>query len=492
MRPALRVSYFVTHRATRRTTALAAGLLAAVLAATTAAPAAAEPVQPEPGAPWFGPELDWETDDALAFADRLGSRVSLLSRPLAYPLDSAAWVELRDLAGQSADLGAVSVVSLFPEVPLERLTRADAQVLARELAELSDRLGSRWLVRFAPEMNGTWYAWGQRPRAYKEAFRTVATEVHAATDEASMVWAPNYGAGYPFGGALGRVEQAPRTRAEQRELDTNYNQRLDPRDDPYLAYYPGDRHVDWVGLSMFRFGVDAQLGTNTLPGPREVEQRLRDEYGYADDLERPSFYQRFAEGRDQPMLIATSALYNPGDSGPSPLEIKQSWWSQLVEAAADRPLVGAISWLELDRVEPEVGERVEWGATGRPAVAAAMRADLLDSAIDLGPVIEVDGGLDPDLVTPEDDGAAEEPDATETEAPADGGEEPSGDATSGVSADTDEAPPGTRQTTAEQLGLGEHALAGAAVGAAAGAVAVMLAFLVAWRQRRRRMRPPWL
>ncbi|NYG55738.1 hypothetical protein [Nocardioides perillae] len=478
------------HRLTRRTTALVAGLLAATLTATAASAAlAAEPVQPEPGAPWFGPELDWEVDDGLAFADRLGSRVSLLSRPLTYPLDSAAWVELRDLAGQSADLGAVSVVSLYPEVPLDRLTRADAQVLARELAELSDRLGSRWLVRFAPEMNGTWYSWGQRPRAYKQAFRTVATEVHAAAgDQASMVWAPNYGAGYPFGGALGRVEQTPRSRVEQRELDTNYNQRLDPRDDPYLAYYPGDRHVDWVGLSMYRFGVDAQLGTNTLPGPREVEQRLRDEYGYGDDLGRPSFYERFAEGRDQPMLISTSALYNPGDSGPSPLEIKQSWWRQLVGAAAERPLVGAIAWLELARVEPEVGERVEWGATGRPAVAAAMRADLLDSAIDLGPVIEVDGRLDPELTAPEPEDA-EEPTTDGTGA---GEEAPSDGSTSGVSADTDEAPPGTQQTTAEQLGLGDDALAGAAVGAAAGAVAVMLAFFVAWRQRRRRMRPPWL
>lgn len=463
---------------------LAAALAAAVLLAPlAAAPAAAAPEQPEPGSPWFGPELDWEVDDALAYVDRLGTRVSLLSRPLGYPLDDAARVELRDLADESAELGAVSVVSLFPEVSLERLTPADARAFARELAALGERYGNRWLVRFAPEMNGTWYPWGQRPRAYRAAFVDLAREVHAETDAASMVWSPNYGAGYPFGAALGRVEQEPRPRAEQRLLDTNGDGRLDVRDDPYAAYYPGDRHVDWVGLSVYRFGVDARRGTNTLPGRRELEQRLDEQFGYPERVDREPFYERYAAGPDQPLLLSTAALHSPRASGPSALEVKRSWWRQVLAATEERPLIGAVAWLELSRVEPEVGTLVDWGATGRAPLAAALRRDLEGSDVDLGPVVEPTAGLDP---AGGDEGEGEGDEGDEAAAQTQGGAEDA------AAADDEDPGQGAEQSTAQQLGLGDGALASAALGAALGALAVLAAFVVTWRQRRKRMRPPWL
>ena len=56
------------------------------------------------------------------------------------------------------------------------------------------------VVRFAHEMNGSWYPWGQQPAAYVEAFRRVAGAVHTGAPGSAVMWAPNYGGGYPFTG----------------------------------------------------------------------------------------------------------------------------------------------------------------------------------------------------------------------------------------------------------------------------------------------------
>lgn len=46
-------------------------------------------------------------------------------------------------------------------------------------------------VRFAQEMNGDWFPWGQQPTAYKAAFQRVADRVRALAPNARMVWCPN-------------------------------------------------------------------------------------------------------------------------------------------------------------------------------------------------------------------------------------------------------------------------------------------------------------
>ncbi len=40
-----------------------------------------------------------------------------------------------------------------------------------------------------------------------------------------------------------------------RLLDTNKDLKIDMQDDPFEPYYPGDDFVDWVGMSIFHFGV---------------------------------------------------------------------------------------------------------------------------------------------------------------------------------------------------------------------------------------------
>lgn len=448
---------------------LLAGLLSTTLGTTlgatmalvpTAYAAEAEPDLPPQGTAWFGAELDWDRDSPRRYLDRLGTDVSLLARPVAYPLTDGSRRALRRLARTSAEQGAMSVVDLQPATTLDGLDADDAETLVEELDELGEAHGSRFLLRFAPEMNGSWTAWGQQPTAYVAAFRELAEVVHAEAEAAWTVWAPAYGAGYPYGGSidgvrLGSVTSASDAR-DRKRLDTDGSGDLAPGDDPYGPYYPGDEAVDWVGLSMLRYGVSQRFGANLQPRSDALQARLDEDFGYGAPGSRTSFYDRFADSRDQPMLLVTGALYNPAGKGVSEDEVKRTWLRQVAGAVRSRPRLRAVVWLEDARFEPEVGRVVRWGLTPSRALATTASRILERGPFDLGPVLTPVAQDE----EPEERREAEDPD-----------DEP-----------------------ASFLDRAEETTGVPVEGAASvlGAVALLLGVGLALRARRRRMRPPWL
>lgn len=369
-----------------------AGVLLLVLAAASTvllgAPAQAAPASPEPGRPWFGPSLDWEKETAAGYADALGETPSLYAQRVHYPLGADDVTYLRQFVQQATSQGAVAVVELQPQVALDRLRDRDARRLADVLARLHRERDADVLVRFAPEMNGTWVTWGQQPQAYVRAFRAVADAVHAGAPDAAMVWSPAYGAGYPFGRAYGAVDSLD---ADTARLDTDGDGRLARGDDPYGPYYPGDEAVDWVGLSLYHFGRVQDFGDNVRPAAGDLAARLDERAGYGDRRDRTPFYERFAERRDRPMLVETGALYNvEADGGDSELEVKRTWWRQVLAALPDHPRIGGVTWLELRRAEAEAdGDVVDWRAAHDAELADALAADLAGSSVDLGAVTRV-------------------------------------------------------------------------------------------------------
>ena len=54
------------------------------------------------------------------------------------------------------------------------------------------------MMRYAHEMNGNWYVWGQQPLKFVKSFRMVIQELRKYTCNTMMVWAPNIAAGYPW------------------------------------------------------------------------------------------------------------------------------------------------------------------------------------------------------------------------------------------------------------------------------------------------------
>lgn len=388
MRPRAALTPRAVHGAAATATArLLAGLLLLLAVLGTAAPAhaAGEPAPPAPAAghPWFGPSLDISDDGPLQYADRLDAAPSLYTFPVDYPLTTAGTTQLRGFARQAATQGAVLVLQVEPVVPLERLTSADAAELARLVRDLHDELDTFTLVDFAPEMNGSWRPWGQQPGRFVTAFRRAADAVHAATAQAAMVWSPVYGSGYPFGRRQGTDSEIDLSERRQTALlDTDGNGRVDPADDPYGPFYPGADATDWVGLFLYRFGQSQGVEENVAPPARELRSRLAETWGYGGRGTRTPFYQRFAEDRGHPMLLETSALYNPAVGGAGELRLKRTWWRQVFAALPGHPRIGAVSWLEQRRVEPEVADQpVDWRATRSAALARALRADLERSGL---------------------------------------------------------------------------------------------------------------
>ncbi|PZE64779.1 OpgC domain-containing protein [Curtobacterium sp. MCBD17_021] len=358
-------------------------LLGGALPAEAVTPGVREPAS---GKTWFGPDLDWGSDSPDGYEGRLGATPSMYGVEVAYPIDRSAERELLRATRAAAAQGAVLVVSLEPDRALRTLTKADARRANTLLQEINRQYGTQLLVRFAPQMNGTWVRWGQQPTQFIRAFRALAAQVHAGDSHARMVWQPSYGAGYPFGSSAGRLADLSATDTDK--LDTSGDGQLTEADDPYLPYWPGDASVDWVGLSMFYFGKGAAtqaagrevpLTRNDVPESDEVAQRFAETWGY----QRPqpeTFTERFAEGRDLPMLLDTGALYDHSLRGDAELPVKQGWWRQVIDSVREHPEIRGVTYVDAIRREPEAGNRpADWRFAKAPGVAGSFRTDMQES-----------------------------------------------------------------------------------------------------------------
>lgn len=337
-------------------------------ATVSAAPVPVPSLQPPAGRTWFGMNVDWANDSVAAVSDRLGATPAAWVQFVRFPLDDGGLANLGSFFEQVGAVGGVGLVTLEPHDGLGAVTPEAAGELASVLAAAWTDHGVPTLVRFAHEMNGSWYPWGQQPSAYVAAFRTVAAAIHADAPASAMVWAPNEGAGYPFNG--GAFEARPGT-AEHDELDTDGDGVLTRSDDPYAPYWPGDDVVDWVGMSLYFWGLEYPWGENEVAPPTRFADALRGRPSgaHAGEVAVPDFYATYAEGHDKPMaIIETAALYDPAGDGPTEAEVKGAWFGQVFgEATRDEfPRIDLLSWFEWEKEEPEVGGRIDWRLTGVP------------------------------------------------------------------------------------------------------------------------------
>ncbi len=349
-------------------------------AATPAAPAMPQRLpgkarlEPASGA-YFGMNLDWGHDSIEGVTQRLGMTPAVWVQFVAFPLDEAGRRNLDGFIDQVAEARGMALITLEPNDGLASVTDAAIAELATRVAAYAGR-GVPVFVRFAHEMNGSWYAWSQQPAAYVAAFRRLASAIHAATPYAAMVWAPNYGAGYPF------IDGAHRARAGSPDfaaLDTNHDGTLTAADDPYAPYYPGDDAVDWVGMSLYQWGTAHPWGENELPEPGSFVARLTGTYRGAngDETAVPDFYATYVVGHDRPMAITeTAVLYDPAGPGPSERALKTAWWKQVFapDVRARFARIGMINWFEWRKPEAEVGRVIDWRISADPALARQLLA----------------------------------------------------------------------------------------------------------------------
>ncbi|MGY2075174.1 glycoside hydrolase family 26 protein [Blastococcus sp. SYSU DS0828] len=351
-------------------------------AATGVACPAAELTRPGAGdGVYLGVNLDWGAATLAEHGTALGSRPAVAVSFTGFPFSAADERNLDAAVEQVRDGGGLLLLTLEPHDGLAAVTDGVTADLAERLAGYNGR-GVPVVVRFAHEMNGSWYAWGQQPAAYVEAFRRLAAAVHAGAPGSAVMWAPNYGGGYPFTGGAHAA-----TPDDVAALDTDGDGVLSAADDPYAPYWPGEDAVDWVGMSLYHWGDAHPWGENEVPEPGKFLAQLTGTYvgRGGDDRGLPDFHADYGERYGKPVAVPeTAAFFAPGGGGADELAVKQAWWQQLFDPqlAEQLPRLAMVNWFEWAKDEPEVGGRVDWRATGSPRVREAFLADIPGWALD--------------------------------------------------------------------------------------------------------------
>jgi hypothetical protein len=321
--------------------------------------------------------MDWDADTPAAYTSRLGKGPEVYGEYVSFPLSDVTKSKLSASVDLIKLANAKLMLTLMPDEGLGTVTEDAIRDLGEVLADYNAR-GVDVFVRFAHEMNGSWYAWNQQPTAYVNTFRKVADGVRRSAPRSVMVWAPNYGGGYPFEG--GPYNAQPGT-PDFAVLDTNRDGALTMDDDSYGPYYPGDDYVDWVGFTNYHWGNSWPWGENELPEPGQFVAQLTGTYNglIGDERGVPDFYAVYAVGHNKPFVLAeTSALYNPNTTdGASNYDIKMNWLNQVFSCSVitQFPRLKMLLWFEYYKYETGTG-MVDWRVTYDPTVLAGFQAAL--------------------------------------------------------------------------------------------------------------------
>ncbi|CAE7305388.1 unnamed protein product, partial [Symbiodinium sp. KB8] len=287
------------------------------------------------------------------------------------------------------------VVSAEPFSNMTSLQLSDAQELAGFCRRYEEAGGAGCLLRYAHEMNGAWYPWCQRPSEFRSTYRMLAGAIHAITARSGMVWSVNEGSGYPFSGGTYSCQQGMSCFSE---VDTNGDGVFDKFDDPYAPYYPGDDVVDWVGITVYSWGLLFPFGENQLPQDNYFVNRIRGNYvGPAGDYRStPDFYFIYCSpqgGHNKPMMLTeSSALYAVGapfGGTASNMDIKRNWWMQVFGltacppsslcGGAEFPMLKGIMWFDVIKREGAAqNATVDWSVTQNTSMAQNFAQDVLN------------------------------------------------------------------------------------------------------------------
>jgi cellulose synthase (UDP-forming) len=228
----------------------------------------------------------------------------------------------RDWAEQVADAGAAPMITWEPwRKPPGSVVDSDQRpgLMGDIAAGRHDRFLERWardvarfreplVMRFAHEMNGSWYPWqangnDNTPADFKAAFR----HIHEVFDEAGAT-----NVSWVF--SIDSLAGGPPTPYE--ELET---------------YYPGNRYVDWIGMSGFNWGPES-----VYPTERSFLSTFAPTVEVIEDFGKPLM---IAE-------IGTSAL----SADPA------GWLASALEDVAQLPAVKAVVWF--DETTPDADFRL--------------------------------------------------------------------------------------------------------------------------------------
>jgi hypothetical protein len=266
---------------------------------------------------------------------------------------------------------AFMMLTVYPYEGFEAVSDAAHRQLVDKIATLA-KSGMKLLIRYASEMNGSWFRYGQQPKAFLRNWRKLYDDVKNASgsskDNAAFLWSPNDGSGYPFTN-YGIIEIAA---ADVPDLDTDRNGRVAFGDDPYSPYFPGDEYVDFVGMSIYHYSNTFPYGSNDIPPPGNFERRLTGRsvvgnFSIYEMFSGPNGVPNVTAGNHPFFVSETGATIflavrdprtdtwsrPPGTDHANRVLIRRSWWRQFLDPAfLDRyPKLKGVSFFEFTKHE---------------------------------------------------------------------------------------------------------------------------------------------
>ncbi|KAI9324835.1 glycoside hydrolase superfamily [Zopfochytrium polystomum] len=329
-------------------------------------------------------------DSPSQFNARIGNSAGAFMFTQDIPLEvspyTGATVTANLSAVEATNTDAILIITVYPKKGFSGYNDSDVKLLVDQLDNISrpDKSSRKVMLRFAPEMNGNWFSYGQQPKAFVAAFRDLVTKIRAQTKRVGIIWAPNAGNNYPFGD--------PRGDADVATLDTSGNQKLDNDDDPYSPYWPGEEYVDWIALSLYWKGFLADGYPHTVNNEAPagfVETMIQG--GQEGPNPKFPFYTMFAQKYKKPMMISEGgaafqmAYTNPTTNttttlapGVGRLALQRSYWrSYLTNAtfASTYPLFKLTDLFEFVKTE-DGGVTRDFRVSVDAETVAALKADI--------------------------------------------------------------------------------------------------------------------
>ncbi|KAJ3101864.1 hypothetical protein HDU97_000977 [Phlyctochytrium planicorne] len=247
---------------------------------------------------------------------------------------------------------AALFLTVYPQQGFAAVTDKDVDTLATQVFNIT-KTGRNVFIRYAPEMQGNWMAYGQQPTEFIASFRKVATAIHQKVPTgAAMVWSPN-------------LEQSSGAESI------------------FSQYYPGDDYVDWVGLSVYWKGpMGSYPWVVTEKCPTDFMAQIID--GLGGEGPNYSFYNNYAKLKNKPFVISEGAAayhisYRDGSGSAfvptrnvaTQLEVQQTFYDSFLFSATFRakyPLFKMFNLFEFKK--PESDNSVEINRDFRVSVNA--------------------------------------------------------------------------------------------------------------------------
>ena len=201
-----------------------------------------------PDFPWSSETFSAVTDAASLAPDlaeyfvNFSQKFSTVAAASAYKHGALPMISLEPWNGSTA--ADTKVDARKPDFALATITAGKYDAYLTEYATAVRQFGAPVAIRFAHEMNGTWYPWcekvnGNKPGDYVKAWRHVHDLfAKAGAQNVIWVWSPNN-----LEGASGSI----------------------------AGLYPGDAYVDWVGMSAY-LTVGNNADTVLDPGLKAIRK----------------------------------------------------------------------------------------------------------------------------------------------------------------------------------------------------------------------------